>query len=321
MLWNRQQIDSCIIDYIRMPFLKGILSVTPGWKRVFRQKCMSIRNMNMEWYIIVVTWHQSFLVISFAAHVTIKIYYLGNRAIAPNANETTLNRGKYSTWIHKQNNTYSIGCFLYSVAWSLRQYLYITPCDFVLLITRASSLLWSLCWHQPPVVTHLLKALSSWCIFHPWQNCTPRLEYCWHESRGFVTTWCFNRMCVCLVNKSQSFHLRQAPEPRLLVVIVMKDCYQFFSKHCTLYLPLPRYWPYVRGIHRSAVNSPHKGQWRGALMFSLICVWINGWVNNREAGILRRHRGHYDVIVMLPAQVKMVCWLHVCCFVYWMAIL
>ena len=38
------------------------------------------------------------------------------------------------------------------------------------------------------------------------------------------------------------------------------------------------------GIHRSPVNSPHKGQWRGALVFSLICVWINGWVNKREAG-------------------------------------
>ena len=37
-----------------------------------------------------------------------------------------------------------------------------------------------------------------------------------------------------------------------------------------------RYWPYVRGIHRSPVNSPHKGQWRGALMFSLICAWVNG---------------------------------------------
>ena len=33
----------------------------------------------------------------------------------------------------------------------------------------------------------------------------------------------------------------------------------------------PRYWPFVRGIHRSPVNSPHKSQWRGALMFSLIC--------------------------------------------------
>ena len=61
----------------------------------------------------------------------------------------------------------------------------------------------------------------------------------------------------------------------------------------------PRYWPFVRGIHRSPVNSPHKGQWRGALMFTLICARINGWVNNREAGDLRRYRAHYDVIVMV----------------------
>ena len=43
---------------------------------------------------------------------------------------------------------------------------------------------------------------------------------------------------------------------------------------------------------------PHKGQWRGALMFSLICVWINGWTNSRETGDLRRYRAHCDVIVM-----------------------
>ena len=59
-----------------------------------------------------------------------------------------------------------------------------------------------------------------------------------------------------------------------------------------------RCWPFVWGIRRSPVNSPHKGQWRGALMFSLICPWIKGSVNNREAGDLRRHRAHYDVIVM-----------------------
>ena len=46
------------------------------------------------------------------------------------------------------------------------------------------------------------------------------------------------------------------------------------------------------------VKSPHKGQWRGALMLSLICAWMNDWVNNREAGDLRHHRGHYDVNVM-----------------------
>ena len=60
----------------------------------------------------------------------------------------------------------------------------------------------------------------------------------------------------------------------------------------------PCYWPFVWGIHRSLVNSPHKSQWRDVLMFWLICVWINDWVNNREAGHLRRHRAHYDVIIM-----------------------
>ena len=60
----------------------------------------------------------------------------------------------------------------------------------------------------------------------------------------------------------------------------------------------PRHWPFVRGIHRSPVNSTHKGQWRGALVFSLICAWINAWIINREAGDLRHHRTHCDVIVM-----------------------
>ena len=38
----------------------------------------------------------------------------------------------------------------------------------------------------------------------------------------------------------------------------------------------PRCWPFMRGIHRSTVDSPHKGQWSGALMFSLMCAWTNG---------------------------------------------
>ena len=50
----------------------------------------------------------------------------------------------------------------------------------------------------------------------------------------------------------------------------------------------PRNWPFVREIHRSPVNFPHKGQWRGALMFSLIYALINDWVNNQEAGDLSK---------------------------------
>ena len=46
------------------------------------------------------------------------------------------------------------------------------------------------------------------------------------------------------------------------------------------------------------VNSPHKGQWHRALIFSLICIWINDWVNNREAGDFRCYHAHYDVTLM-----------------------
>ena len=53
-----------------------------------------------------------------------------------------------------------------------------------------------------------------------------------------------------------------------------------------------RNWPFVRGIHRR----------RGALMFSVICAWINGWLNNGEAGVYRHHRAHYDVIVMVQGE-------------------
>ena len=57
---------------------------------------------------------------------------------------------------------------------------------------------------------------------------------------------------------------------------------------------------FCEGIHRSPVDSSHKDQWRGALIFSLICAWKNGWANDRDAGDLRRHRVNYDVTVMQP---------------------
>ena len=59
-----------------------------------------------------------------------------------------------------------------------------------------------------------------------------------------------------------------------------------------------RYRPFVWEIHRSPVHFPHEGQWRGILMFSLICAWISSLVNNHEAGDLRRHRAFYDITVM-----------------------
>ena len=59
-----------------------------------------------------------------------------------------------------------------------------------------------------------------------------------------------------------------------------------------------RYWPFVLGIHQSLEDSHHKGQWCGALMFSLIWTWTNGCANNQHAGDLRCHHAHYDITVM-----------------------
>ena len=78
----------------------------------------------------------------------------------------------------------------------------------------------------------------------------------------------------------------------------------------------PRYWPFLWGIHRWPVDSPHKGQWRGALMLSLICS-LNKRLSKQSWGwCLRRHRAHYDVIVMPQSfcyidqciEVGLVCW-------------
>ena len=74
-------------------------------------------------------------------------------------------------------------------------------------------------------------------------------------------------------------------------------CALAFSLHCMMTSSNGNIFR-VTG-HLSSVISPHKGQWRGALIFLWFAPWINGWVSNREAGDLRRHRAHYDVIVMI----------------------
>ena len=66
--------------------------------------------------------------------------------------------------------------------------------------------------------------------------------------------------------------------------------------------------PFVRGIHRSTVDSPHKCQWRGALMFSLLCAWTNGWANNLDAVDLRC-QSHIGPLYMAEAHADLLYWL------------
>ena len=114
----------------------------------------------------------------------------------------------------------------------------------------------------------------------------------WHHSNEWIDE-CTVQQAVRLVT-----HSDKHPIDSLQVCRHIMRYQMFVHDDVIKWKHFPRYWPFVRGIHRSPVNSPHKGQWRGALMFSLICVWIHSWTNNREAGDLRRYCAHYDVIVM-----------------------
>ena len=80
---------------------------------------------------------------------------------------------------------------------------------------------------------------------------------------------------------------------------VFCDCWWFIIIRCHAIIrdDIFHYRPFVRRI-----NSPHKGQWREALIFLLICACTNGWVNSRDVGDLRCHGAHYGVIIM---------WLHI----------
>ena len=82
----------------------------------------------------------------------------------------------------------------------------------------------------------------------------------------------------------------------------------------TIWKHFPRYWPFVRGIHRSPVNSPHKSQWCGALMFSLICVlnkrlgkqsW-GWWFETPSRPLWRHFNAHllYISYIMLKTELK-----------------
>ena len=127
---------------------------------------------------------------------------------------------------------------------------------------------------------------------------TNPIEYCSHDSVTYipyVTRWrdkydawaTYIKYRIVTIRSARRYDtIEGASIPCYLRITgALIVCYSWWRHQMETF---PRYWPFVRGSPRSPVNSPHKGQWRGALMFSLICVWINGLVNNRQAGDLIR---------------------------------
>ena len=158
---------------------------------------------------------------------------------------------------------------------------------------------------------------------HPWifyniiadwiYGCTRRRVFWWHQPgwyfcdvRLLLTTWSttyivlpMNIHTVLLYYFISAISL-VARDPCASFTDIIHGCFNdsWANDDVIKRKHFPRNWPFVWEIHRSLVNSPHKGEWRGALIFSLICVWRNGWVNNGEAGDLRRHFAHYDITVI-----------------------
>ena len=158
---------------------------------------------------------------------------------------------------------------------------------------------------------------SHYCPFvrgiHRWPVDSPALRACnaenvsiwWHHNLYQDTTWSMTLASAGYrLNSMSSWIDNYITVTKLYKtrnIFLIGAVYHSWWRHQME--TFPRYWPFMRGIHRSPVNSSDKGQWYGALMFSLICVWTNGWVNNRGAGDLRRYRDHYDVIVMYSFMV------------------
>ena len=150
-------------------------------------------------------------------------------------------------------------------------------------------------------------SVSCYCCPNEyWYTCKKCVYLPWHFARMLRKAVVTNHSCKFIfkpTHHEKDHWIRLMwMRPRIRAVISPKTGNDIFMHDDVIkWKHFPRYWPFVRGIH--------KGQWRGALVFSLISAWINGWVNNHEAGDLRRHRGHYDANVMVR-------YVHSQCFIF-----
>ena len=109
----------------------------------------------------------------------------------------------------------------------------------------------------------------------------------WNNKRatGFFVSW-YDKMILRCIWHSLKWNCRYFG--KIIITGFTRSCQLPVKKISSISLwhhqleTFPRYWPFVRAIHRSPMDSPHKGQWRGALVFFFICAWTNGWANNRD---------------------------------------
>ena len=166
---------------------------------------------------------------------------------------------------------------------------------------RTFSTLWAMVTNVT-IADETLSSEVTYC-FSFYIECKSLYSMCWYllKSIWFWLIYCRGEIMANAIIPTRPNGSMILFRPK----IVRVSCIKIWKlhDHVIKWGHFPRYWPFVRGILRSPVNSPHKGQWRGAFIFSLICAWINGWVNNREAaGDLKRHHAYYNFTVMRHAR-------------------
>ena len=113
-----------------------------------------------------------------------------------------------------------------------------------------------------------------------------RIKSCKMDPTGFERVW----HIYCSIDKICN------ELPFVYAPLLAKQAHMMTSSNGNIFRVTGHLYGEFKGPRR------HKAQWRGALIFSLICVWVNDWVNNREAGDLRLYRTHYDIIVIYLYQ-------------------
>ena len=142
-------------------------------------------------------------------------------------------------------------------------------------------------WHKPPT-----SKLQGTVIGFNEINLPPPLEKRWDDTPQW--TLVFRPTVIAFQGIHDNSIKTEDAQYVPYIVIIHDDIIKW--KH------FPRYWSFVRGIHWSPVNYCHKGQWGGAVMFSPICPWTNGWANNQFEMSLHSLWCHCNAMVYSTLQ-------------------
>ena len=133
--------------------------------------------------------------------------------------------------------------------------------------------------HQMATFSAWLSLLCGEFTGHRWIPLTNgqwRGVFMFSLNCAWTNDWANSRDAIAHYVVTLTFKCRSRIYRRAETFSLPYDCrFQWFHDDVIKWKHFPRYWPFGRGIY------PRKGQWRRALVFSLICAGINGWVNNR----------------------------------------